>query len=73
MDNKNIIIIISTIVIIGLLFYIVTTHLNKNAYQQGIIDGQIQTAQTIGATYQIPIINNNTIQWIPIGNICGRE
>lgn len=72
MDNKNIALIILAIVIIGLLFYIVVSILNARAYQQGVIDGQIQTAQTISVTYQIPIINNDTIQWIPIGQLCGQ-
>lgn len=73
MDRKNIIIIVFGIAIIGLVFYVLMVNLNGQAYEQGRIDGIFQTAQTISTTYQIPIINNNTIQWIPIGQICGGQ
>ena len=81
MDKKNITIIIALALVIVLIGYIVTDKIDiceqaKNdsytlGYQQGTLFWNNIVIQTVNERNEIPYIFNNTIQALPITQICG--
>lgn len=68
--NKTIIYIILAM-ILGAGLYWGINQAYAYIYQQGTSSGAIQVIQKINADGLIPVINNQTIQYIPIKQICG--
>lgn len=70
--NKAIWLVIAIILIVCS-FWLGTTYIEYRLDRDTrlIQEGLRQTAIEITRTANIPIVNNNTIQWIPISSICG--
>lgn len=72
MDKKIILIIILSLIIIcfiGLFSYI---YFSNSIYYNGYNQGQLDLIIKINQNGDIPIINNKTIQFVNIGDICGK-
>ncbi len=70
MNKNNLGWIVAGIIVMLVAGYFVFNHITEKNYNKGLLDGQISVVQEQMRTGNILIINNGTIQAIPITTIC---
>lgn len=74
MDKKDIALIILGLLLAGTVGYHFYNIIKTQAYGVGLMEGQMeatsQLIQRINTYGQIPVIYNNSVQYVPIQNIC---
>lgn len=64
---KTIVIIVLIILLVGIIFL---PSLYNSIYNNGVVDGKINIAQTQTQTGNIFVINNGTVQSYPLNALC---
>lgn len=71
-NTKNIIIgILILIILVGGIWFGNSYYLKPKYQTQGAEIGAANIINTINQNGQVPVVNNNTVQWIDINTICG--